>query len=66
MRDQGPSGVHGPHMLRFRTCPSHLRAEGPRIFLTAPALVCPRWLPLWPKGEALALRKTRNQFNDKV
>ena len=42
--------------------PSHLRAEGPRIILTAPALVCPRWLPLWPKGEALAVRNTRHQF----
>ncbi len=30
------------------------------------ALVCPSWLPLWPEGEALALRKTRHQFNYKV
>jgi hypothetical protein len=26
------------------------------------ALVCHCWLPLWPKGEALAVRKTRHQF----
>src|SRR5712671_7653719 len=45
LRDEGTSGAHGPHRLRCRTCPSHLRAAGPRIVLTAPALVCPRWLP---------------------
>jgi hypothetical protein len=41
MRDQGTSGEHGPPMLRCRTYLSHLRAAGPRMFLTAPALVCP-------------------------
>ncbi len=35
-------------------------------FSDCTALVCPRWLPLWPKGEALAVRETRHQFNDKV
>ena len=30
------------------------------------AHVCPSWLPLWPKGETLALRKTRHQFTYKV
>jgi hypothetical protein len=30
------------------------------------ALVCPSWLTLWPKGEALAVRNTRHQVNDKV
>src|SRR5262245_45357148 len=34
--DQGTSGAHGQHMRQFRTFPSHLRAEGSRIFLTAP------------------------------
>src|SRR5437870_13572709 len=33
MRDQGTSGAHWPHMLRCRTCPSHLRAAVPPLFL---------------------------------
>ncbi len=62
MRGQGISGAHGPHLLRGRTFASHLRAKGPRMFLTTPVLVCPRWLLLWPTGEARAVQKTRHQF----
>ena len=53
MCDQGASGAHGPHILRFRTFPSHLRAEGPRIFLTAPLSSVPVGFPSGPRERLL-------------
>src|SRR5438105_4069910 len=53
MRDQGTSGAHEPHRLRGRTCPSHLRAAGPRIFLTAPLSSVPVGFPSGPRERRL-------------
>src|SRR6266581_1018572 len=57
MCDQGTSGAHGQHMLRFRTFLSHLRAEGPRIFLTAPLSSVPVGFPSGPREGLLCCGK---------
>jgi hypothetical protein len=49
MCDQGTSGAHGQHLLRCRTFPSQLRAEGPRLFLTAPLSSVPVGFPSGPR-----------------
>jgi hypothetical protein len=40
--------------------------KGPRIFLTAPAVVSYACPPAWGKCVALTRRKLRNQFRDKL
>ena len=53
----GTSGAHRQHMLRFRTFPSHLRAEGPRIVLTAPLSYVPVGFPSGPRERLLRCGK---------
>ena len=47
------------HMLQY--APSRSTSVKDCALFSLQALICPRWLPLWPKGEALAVRNTRNQ-----
>jgi hypothetical protein len=65
--------VRPGHFWSARATPAampHLPVPAPcrrtASFSDRTALVRPSWLPLWPTGEALAVRNTRHQFNDNV